>query len=137
MSKNRKRGIRVVFDPGFKLAIENSNAKLEPNRKGVAYNQLDFSREGHVDPDEADFKRRLAIMLSAAERKARPWCPECSVHKVGRNSKDKDAPYDSLCGICSIVAAKHGRRQILNWHAHYCGSCQKKANEKKEEVTRE
>jgi hypothetical protein len=124
VSKGRKQKVVVQFDEGFvKSQASASNGKAGGTKYHAHY-ELDFTKEGQVeDLDEQDRKRILAMMIQARERALAPWCPECNVHKVGRISKEKDAPYDNMCGICSRISAEFGPREVLTRHNNYCGSC--------------
>jgi len=122
--KKRKLSSTVVYDPGLLEArrVEMPGVELI----GQSHCALQFGSGGTpeaVNQEGLEGRRKLAIMLSAIERKSRPWCPECNVHRV---SKSKEDILDVMCGICSRVAAEYGPRNILKWHDHFCGSCSAK-----------
>jgi hypothetical protein len=120
MSKHHKGkpSVSVQYDPG--LVKSNASAGgVSAGFTGTKNQELDFTKEGCVfDIDEQDRRQKLAIMLSAIERKSRPWCPICNIRKVARNSKEKDSPLDGMCGLCAAKALddpKGTRRDLSSW----------------------
>ncbi len=114
---NERRAPKVVvqFDPGLGAPAKGVKVKYT----GTKSPELDFTKEGcEFDLDELERRQKLAIMLSAIERKNRPWCPHCNIRKVSRNSKDPGSPLDGMCGICAKKALddpKGTRRDLSSW----------------------
>lgn len=108
----------VQFAPGL-TAPAKGVAGHKSKYSGTKIQELDFTKEGcEFDLDELERRQKLAIMLSAIERKNRPWCPHCNIRKVSRNSKDPSAPLDSMCGLCAakcLEDPKGARRDMSNW----------------------
>ncbi len=127
MSKKR---VKVVYDQGF----SNSGSYTPAGRqKMMAHQQLAFTDGGtvHVDPDEMDAKRRMAMLFAKKDKAERPWCPVCNVHKVGRVGKGLDAPLDNVCTACGKASAAHGPRKAFEYHMAFCGWCGRKKEEPK------
>lgn len=128
MSKKNRR-VQVVYDQGFSKSGSYTPSEL----RGVkAHPQLQFTDGGtvHVDPDEADFKRKMAMLYAKRDKEARPWCPICNVHKVGRVGKGMDAPLDHMCTACGKASAAHGPKKTFEYHMAFCGWCGRKKEEK-------
>lgn len=113
----REKRVVVKHSPGLECTSPVVNGVQEGGQ--ISHHELKFEGRGNVfDIDEEESKQKLAIMLSAIERKSRPWCPICNIRRVARNSKNSQSPLDAMCGICaekSLQDPKGTRRDLSSW----------------------
>ena len=101
----------IEYDPGLRRAKMNP-AFIVKRGKGVS-DVLDFSSgPNHTDPDEADRKKRMAMLFAMRDKAERPYCPYCHVRKVARIGGKMGGPLDSACGTCAKLALAKGPKHM-------------------------